>query len=210
MSRRSPVEVDGKLRLHGALAATLANLQQDQEFEVLAGPTDLPSGSIRVLQPLKLVGVTAHVIPPAYTGRQPETVHGLNLKVLEGSNVELTILLSRPAAEGQLTAIANKDNAAAASIPLTSDCSKLQATLTDLRKNATYTIAAKAEDGIALDPRRLAIKVQLDRPPSVQFIEPQEELSVIPTAEVRLVAEAKDDLGPASDGHSSIRSAAGR
>jgi hypothetical protein len=204
-----PVEVDGKLRLHGALAATLAKLQQDQEFEVLAGPTELPLGSIRVLQPLKLVGVEARVVPPAYTARQPETVHGLNLKVLEGSNVELTILLSRPAAEGQLTAVVSKDNSAAASIPLTSDCSKLQATLADLRKNATYTIVAKAADGIALDPRRLSIKVQLDRPPTVQFIEPQEELSVIPTAEVRLVAGRRTTWACIRRALS-IKSAAGR
>lgn len=194
-----PVEVNGKLQLHGALTATLAHLKQDQEFEVLAGPSELPAGSIRVLQPLKLAGTKARIVPPAYTGRPEEAVKELNLKVLEGSNVELAITLNRPAAEGALTAIAARgaksDDPLPAAQSLTSDGSTLRAKLTDLRKSGNYTISAKAEDGMVLDPLKLAIKVQLDRPPSVQFIEPAEELSVIPTAEVQMVAEAKDDLG---------------
>lgn len=193
------VEVNGKLQLHGALTATLAHLKQDQEFEVLAGPSELPAGSIRVLQPLKLAGTRARIVPPAYTGRPEETVKELNLKVLEGSNVELTISLNRPAAEGALTPTAARgsksDDPLPAAQSLTCDGSTLRATLTDLRKSGNYTISAKAEDGMTLDPLKLAIKVQLDRPPSVQFIEPAEELSVIPTAEVQMVAEAKDDLG---------------
>jgi hypothetical protein len=71
----------------------------------------------------------------------------------------------------------------------------LRLALTDLRKSANYTINAQAADGMALDPLGLSIRVTIDRPPSVQFIEPAEELSVFSTAEVRLVAEAKDDLG---------------
>src|SRR5262245_52102554 len=93
---------DGSPRLHGELVAKLTDLERDVEFEVVAGPRALPAGSIQVLQPLTLENVEAHIVPPAYTGRKSDTQESLDLKVLEGSNVELQLTLNRPAAEARL------------------------------------------------------------------------------------------------------------
>lgn len=197
-----PSQTEAATQLLGALSATLADLQQDLEFEVLAGPRRLPAGSIRVLQPLKLKGQTAHIIPPAYTGRKDETVTTLDLTVLEGSTIELTLELSRPAAEGMLASDSSattdgKPDASARDLssPLIVDGVYLRTTLTDLRKSASFTIAAKAADGITLEPVRLDVKVKLDRPASITFIAPPEELSVTPTTDVPMIVEAGDDLG---------------
>jgi hypothetical protein len=109
-------ETDGEaepVRLHGPLVTSLAKLERNLEFEVLAGPLPLPPGSIRVLQPLKLEQPSARIIPPAYTSRKEETVTELDLKVLEGSNVELALTLNREAGEGYLTAKATDEKAKA-------------------------------------------------------------------------------------------------
>lgn len=183
-------------RLHGSLLTTLTSLQHDLEFEVLAGPLTLPPGSIRVLQPLKLEKPAARIVPPEYTGRKEETVTELDLKVLEGSSVEVALTLNREAGEGYLTAKATAERAKALPpIPFTIDGAVLRATLPDLRKSASFNITAKAADGIELSPLELNIKVKLDRRPSVQFVAPPEELSVTATTDVPMIVEAADDLG---------------
>jgi hypothetical protein len=203
---------DKSRRLHGELLATLDNLKQDLEFEVLAGPRPLPVGSIFVLQPLTLEKTVAHVLPPTYTGKADETVEGLDLKVLEGSTVELRLELNRPAADARLvrldgtprprttpdeqdTAKLARSDAMLAEAPLAIEGNVIHGTLSDLRQTATFTITATAADGMKLEPQRLSVRVQLDRKPEVKFIQPPEELVVTPTTEVPLIVEADDDIG---------------
>ena len=53
---------------------------------------------------------------------------------------------------------------------------------------------------MALDPARYRIQVQPDEPPTVRFVRPEEELAVIPTAEVPIEVQAGDDFGLARVG----------
>ncbi len=181
--------------LHGPLDATLENLGHDIEFEVVAGPRALPLGAIRVLQPLTLEKSQTHITPPEYTGKTDETVESLDLKVLEGSNVELTLELNRPAGEAKLVQREGSADSSASKIPLTIDGNLVRGKFNDLRKSAAFSFSAQAADGMSLEPVRFHIRVQLDRKPQVQFIEPSEELVVTPTTEVPLLVEADDDLG---------------
>ncbi len=203
-------EEDASDLLLGRLDATLEKLGQDIEFEVVAGPRALPLGAIRVLQPLTLEKSQARITPPEYTAKKEETVESLDLKVLEGSNVELTLELNRPAGEAKLVRL-DKDPSSrsreTSDRTLTSSATSeenhrliidghfVRGTLNDLRKNGTYSFSAQAADGMSLEPIRFNIRVQLDRKPKVQFIEPSEELVVTPTTEVPLLVEADDDLG---------------
>lgn len=194
--------------LLGALTAELADLQNDLEFEVVAGPRPLSPGSIRVLQPLKLEKSHAHIVPPEYTRKPDATVETLDLKVLEGSNVELTLELNRAAGTAKLVQQDNNnrvsgtaldagqtDSPAASAVPLTIDGNLIRGNLPDLRKSASFEFTAEAADGIVLEPIQFQIRVQLDRKPQVQFIEPPEELVVTPTTDVPMLVEADDDLG---------------
>ena len=187
------VKADTAPRLHGELAANLNNLQHDLEFEVVAGPRALPLGKITVLQPLTLDESQARIVPPAYTARPEETATGLDLKVLEGSTIELVFKLNRPAAEAKATSVDGTLDIG--DVPLTISENAVRGTLADLRKSASWTITAKAADGMILDPQRLTIRVQLDRKPEVKFIEPPEELVVTATTEVPMSIEAGDDIG---------------
>jgi hypothetical protein len=196
----------GKPRgLLGELFVTMSDLKHDLDFEVLAGPRLLPPGSIQVLQPLTLKKSAAHIIPPAYTGRPEETVAGLDLKVLEGSTVDLRLELNRAPAEARIDRVdgdppANRADGAAmvpptAELAIFVENNVIHSTLPDLRRNTTFTITAKAADGMLLDPQRLTIRVQLDRKPEVKFIQPPEELVVTATTEVPMIVEASDDIG---------------
>jgi hypothetical protein len=191
---------DQPRKLLGSLSARLDHLQHDIEFEVVAGPRPLPAGSITVLQPVTLEETSAHIIPPSYTGKSEETVEVLDLKVLEGSTVELALELNRPVAEALLTRMASdmdeKLQAEANPVPpVTIDGKTLRATLADLRKPVKFNLSAKAADGMELDSQRISIRVQIDRKPEVRFVQPPEELVVTPTTEVPMIVEASDDIG---------------
>ncbi|RPI89979.1 MAG: DUF4175 family protein, partial [Planctomycetaceae bacterium] len=189
--------------LLGNFTATLENLERDLDIEVLAGPRPLPAGRITVLQPLKLEKASAHVTPPAYTGRPDQTFETLDLKVLEGSNIDLRLQLSRAAAEAQLVPGVEPDkradkegvNRVLPPVPLAIDGSSLVGSLRDVREGASYLITARSADGMSLDPLPVRIRVQLDKKPEVKFLAPQEELIVTATTEVPVIAEASDDLG---------------
>jgi len=182
-----------KVLLHGDLTAKLEDLQHDLEFEVVAGPRPLPLGTIQVLQPLTLEESQSHIVPPAYTSKPEETIKGLDLKVLEGSTIELAFKLNRAAAEAKATIV--DSSADAVDLPLAISGNSVRGTLTDLRKSGSWTIAARAADGMTLEPQRLSVRVQLDRKPEVKFIEPPEELVVTATTEVPMAIEAGDDIG---------------
>ena len=211
-------EEDSSELLHGPLETTLEKLGQDMEFEVVAGPRVLPLGSIRVLQPLTLEKSRFHITPPEYTGKSDETVESLDLKVLEGSHVEFTLELNRPAGEAKLvwqghdsrrrsretsdrtltssaTSAEDQSRVSTEEIPLTIDGNLVRGTLNNLRTNGAFSFSAQAADGISLEPVRFNIRVQMDRKPQVRFSEPSEELVVTPTTEVPLLVEADDDLG---------------
>src|SRR6185437_7602140 len=98
-----PLTKGGRATLRGDLFAKLEDLQHDLEFEVVAGPRPLPPGTIQVLQPLTLEESQSHIVPPAYTSKPEETIKGLDLKVLEGSTIELAFQLNRAAAEAKAT-----------------------------------------------------------------------------------------------------------
>lgn len=185
--------------LVGELTATLSNITQDVELEVIAGPRPLPKGYIRVLQPLTLQKAEVRITPPEYTRRPIETVESLSLKVLEGSNVEIKFELNRPAAEAKLLRQDRTSAAASefepAEIPLHLQDNFAFTALGDLRKNANYTVSARTADGMSLDPVPVSIRVQPDRKAEVVFVEPPEELVVTPSTEVPIIVEAKDDLG---------------
>ncbi|MGH7138838.1 MAG: DUF4175 family protein, partial [Pirellulales bacterium] len=189
--------------LLGTFPATFANLEHDLEVEVLAGPRPLSPGRITVLQPLSIEKVATHTLPPEYTRRPVETGDSLDLRVLEGSNVELRIELNRAAAEATLApdvaSFAEQGDAKRAGAEpapsLAISGTSLLGTLKDLRQDVSFVVRAKAADGMSLEPTPVRIRVRLDQKPEIKFLEPTEETVVIPTAEVPIVAEASDDLG---------------
>jgi hypothetical protein len=184
--------------LRGSVIARLDDLQRDVEFEVIAGPRPLPQGRIRVLQPLTVENISTEIVPPDYTHLAPFAADSLDLKVPEGSQVRMTLALNRPAVQSHLMATAEpaRESEANELVPQVAiDGSQLQVTLADVRQSRTYVLDAVAADGMQLEPQRVSIRVQLDRPPEVRFRQPPEELVVTATTEVPMLVEARDDMG---------------
>jgi hypothetical protein len=188
--------------LHGDLKATIADCRSDVEFQIVAGPRELPLGSIRVLKPLLLESFTADITPPAYTRREPEqTVDQREMRVLEGSSVALRLQFSRPAEQVQLVSLdqPSASDGSPSSTVQPVDCQledrSALTQLDDLRKDRTFEIRARTADGVDADPLRLVIHVQLDHKPRIRIVKPSEQIEVTPTTEIPVAIEALDDLG---------------
>lgn len=201
--------------LSGELASELANLQQDLEVVVEAGPRRLDPLWIRVLQPLELKKSIARIEPPQYAKRPPRTTSEASFTVLEGSNVTLTLRFSRAPEEVML--LPTSEATAAASTgqqatgekprektgektslaPLTLAVTGEQArhTFVDLRQSVQFRIVARTADGVDFSSSRRTIRVQLDRKPQIALAAPAEETEAIPTAEIHFDIAASDDLG---------------
>ena len=199
-SDEPPVEAVGELH------AVIKNLQRTLEFKVIAGGMSSGRHQVVVLQPLTLERSIARVDPPAYTGRQPETVEKIDLKVIEGSDVELEFTLSRAPSAARLISLgggsANSLNTTSDPVDSTGNGSALEISGTmlkggfyDMHKSQQFMISARAEDGVSFESERFRIRVQPDGRPAIRFVKPPEDLEVTPTTEVTLAVEADDDFG---------------
>jgi hypothetical protein len=195
------LEADSQTDPAGEWTARLDDLQHDLEFTVVAGPRPLPTGFIHVKQPLKLEQTAVRIVPPEYTKHASREVDTLDLKVLEGSQLDFRLTFNRPASMIRLQRVKKPkskppaEHAPPVEVPFVLSAAQATATLADLRHSVTYRLEGTTDDGISLDPVQVRIRVQLDHKPQLRFLEPAEELTVLPTTEVPMVIEAKDDLG---------------
>ncbi len=185
--------------LVGLLAGHLEDCRSDLEYYVTAGELESPVYRVRVIQPLTITRFEATVEAPSYTRRPAVVSHDGNLRVIEGSRVQFTIDLNREPRNAGL-ALGSPDDPSRPTIPLTIQGARLAGSLPTVAADQSYEIVAEAADGVSLDLARYRIQVQPDEPPTVRFVRPDEELAVVPTAEVPIEVQAGDDYGLARIG----------
>jgi Domain of unknown function (DUF4175) len=182
-------------RLIGTLSASLKNCQTDFDYRVVAGDIESPTFHVKVVHPLILSGLEATVTPPPYTHRPPEVVKKGNFRAIEGSQVQLAVMLDHAPQSAELL-VGSAADSSRQSIPLQLDGTRLTAHLPPITKDVEYQIDAIDSEGMKLEgAESYRIKVQLDDKPTIRFIQPDESLAVTPTTEVPIEVEAGDDFG---------------
>lgn len=185
-------------KIHGKLAATVLNCQQDLDLRVVAGELQSEPIHIRVLQPLFMEKFAATIESPSYTNIAPQKSEAMDLKVIEGAKLDFQLTLNRAPAEAQLVPVGLKpEEQVSVSAPraLTIRENQLTGRFDNLRQTRQFVIRAKAADGMAFESGRLRIRVQPDAKPTIRFVKPPEELEVTPTTEITLAVDAGDDFG---------------
>ncbi len=177
--------------------------------------------TIRLVRPPAVVAVSAYVAPPAYAAASPEFApRGADLGtgtdqratlggVLAGSRVELTIALNKPvpapagtpgaardwlgAALGEAFARATDDPAADLRLDFsTPGVWRVAATVSE---SVRLPVRAVDEHGVQSDGEAmLRIEAVADRPPEATIIRPDQDIEVLASASVEVVAEARDDV----------------
>ncbi len=180
--------------LIGTLSASLKDCQADLDYRVVAGEVESPIYHVRVLHPLVLKTIEATVTPPPYTRRPAEVVKEGNFRAIEGSRVQIAIMLDR-APQTAAMVWGSPDDSSRQSIPLKQDGIRLTGELPPIAREIQYEIAAADGEGMKLETESYRVKVQADLKPTIRFIRPEESLAVTPTTEVPIQVEASDDFG---------------
>ena len=186
-------------RLIGRLTTGLTNCQTDLDYRVEAGELQSPVYHVRVVHPLTISKFEATVAPPAYTRRPTVILSQGSMRVIEGSNVQFSVELNREPGMAALV-LGTLGEPSPRTIPLSIQGTRLTGTIPRVTTEQPYAIVARAADGLELDPVEYRIKVQPDERPTVRFLRPEEELAVIPTAEVPIEVAGGDDFGVARIG----------
>ena len=113
---------------------------------------------------------------------------------IEGSRVEIEFELDRAPGAAELN-VCSGGKPLAEKVVLQSDGAKLSAVLASVSTDLELELSARATDGVSLEPAKRRIKVAADREPTLKIIQPEESLAVIPTSEVPIQVEARDDFG---------------
>jgi Domain of unknown function (DUF4175) len=180
--------------LAGQLTAKLEDCQEDFEYRVEAGEVESPVFRVKVVHPLLLKKLQATITPPGYTRQPPVVLSDGNWNATEGSRVDIQIALDRQPQTAELKLSAG-GQPLAEKVELRIDEEKLSGVIASVTKDVDLEITATANDGMALEPEKRRIKVGADREPTVRFVQPEEALAVIPTTEVPVQVEARDDFG---------------
>jgi hypothetical protein len=177
----------------------LDRVKHPLEYRVASGSTQTESYRVAVLYPLKVVQIQTKVQPPAYTGIGEQISEGGNITALEGSRARIEIELDRAPASGSLelqdmSVRRGETPPEPQQVPLIVEGNKLTAELT-ITRDQTFSILAKAQDGMELAENKHRIRARKDEPPHVWFETPAEALEVHTLAEVLMRIRASDDFG---------------
>ncbi len=175
------------------LEVRAANVQGALQFRATGGDHQTMAWhSLEVVPPPRVEKLQLTVYPPAYT-QLPARTWAAGEPIYAGSKLELHGRIDQPveqvvliSAKGkQLTARVSKDNPDFSIMP----------TAWRVEQSDTYQLRITTASGLAVSAAKtIDLEVQTDHPPQVRWIEPIEDLVVLPGAAVPLVVEASDEL----------------
>jgi hypothetical protein len=176
----------------------LSRIMHPLEYRVSAGGNSSDTYKVQVLYPLKIVKIQSAVKSPEYTGLAEAVTENGNVTGLVGSQLKLQFELDRAAESAWLELEPMNRRAAdktpATKLPLTIEGNKLVASL-PIAADQTYTVVAKAADGMELPENKFRIRARQDEAPQVYFESPAEALEVTTLAEVLMRIRVSDDFG---------------
>jgi hypothetical protein len=154
--------------------------------------------TIPVLPSPAIASVVVHLVPPAYTGRQPHTVSDPDLDVLAGTHATFRVQANTPARDAVFVLNGERETRTRMTVAADDPCCLGLATL--LTYGGKYRIEFSDKWGWPLrDPPEYDLIVRPDAPPEVDIVTPS---AAAAPAEVglehlppELVAVARDDVG---------------
>lgn len=192
---------DGKLQEvpmiplgRGRFEATLPAATRSFDFEIVAGDSRPAKGTMECVDPAEFVSSSALVSLPDYTGRPPIAFDTADLETVEGSSAVLHFKMSAAMARASLKLpggtlipleVNGADLTAHVATALGGDTAEL--TGTDFRGHAV--------PGIIFKHRIIA-----DALPTIEWIEPTDNIEATAVAEIPVRIRVRDDFGVASYG----------
>lgn len=171
-----------------------SNVQEALQYRATGGDHHtMPWHSLEVVPPPRIDALSVTVHPPAYT-KLPARPLDSNTPVYSGSRLQLRGKTDQPITKLMLECSQGKKLAAVVApdgLTFSIEPAVWQATESD-----TYALQLTTSSGLTVRAATdLAIEVVADQPPQVQFVDPTDDLTVLPNIDLPLVIEATDELG---------------
>lgn len=168
------------------------NVQESFQFRAVGGDhQSMTWRQVRAAPAPQVESLQVTVAPPAYTGLPPATATP-PLRGLAPSQFTLDAKTTLPVKSAQLEAEGHDP------VPLVIGADGQSMTTPKTwqpKTTAEWSFTLTTPAGMtATAERRLSIEIISDQPPTVEILDPTEDLVVLPTATINFVVEARDDL----------------
>ncbi len=169
------------------------NVRQSVQFRAVGGDhKTMPWHSLEVVSPPRIDKLQITVHPPEYTNL-PAREWRPNSTVIAGSALELSGRTDLKIERAELRAEESKE--IVAQVSADGRDFRIDRSSWQVQRSDTYRLQFNTTRGLTTRAKReIVMQVVTDQPPTVRFSEPQDELTVLPTASVPLVIEAQDKL----------------
>ncbi len=172
----------------GKFSATIPNVQKSLRYSVAAGSFSSPRFSIEAVDPPVVGNVKITLYPPSYTGLPTHETEGGNVEGIKGSTVRLEALTSKDIVKARVVLDGGRE------APLRIEGRKLQGNLV-LFQSEKYRIEVEDPLGFHNSPINYEIRVRPDGFPTIDLLQPAEDLEVNGDETLPLEFSARDDFG---------------
>ena len=172
----------------GKFSAKIARLEKSLRYRAVTGPFTSPTYSAEAVDPPEIANVQLVLYPPAYTGLGSVSVPEGSIEGLKGSTLRLDAVATKDVAKAEIVMDDGKK------LPLKIDGRKLQANLV-LFQSQSYRILVEDAHGFRNSPITYELRAKPDGFPTVDLLQPTEDLEINGDEILTLEYGARDDFG---------------
>ncbi len=172
----------------GKFSAKIARLEKSLRYRAVTGPFTSPTYSAEAVDPPEIANVQVVLYPPAYTSLGSVSVPEGSIEGLKGSTLRLDAVATKDVAKAEIVMDDGKK------LPLKIDGRKLQANLV-LFQSQSYRILVEDAHGFRNSPITYELRVKPDGFPTVDLLQPTEDLEINGDEILTLEYGARDDFG---------------
>ena len=172
----------------GKFSAKIARLEKSLRYRAVTGPFASATYSAEAVDAPEIANVQLLLYPPAYTALGSIAVPEGSIEGLKGSTLRLDAVTTKDVVKAEIVMDDGRK------IPLKIDGRKLQANLV-LFQSQSYRIHVEDAHGFRNSPITYELKVKPDGFPTVDLLQPTEDLEINGDEILTLEYGARDDFG---------------
>jgi hypothetical protein len=172
----------------GKFTATLNDVKSTVSYRAVAGGFSSARYTLEAVDPPEIGNLAATLYPPHYTGLPTENIQGGNIDGLRGSTIRLEAATSKDVVKAKLVLDGSRE------VPFKIDGRKLHANIV-MFQSQRYRIEVEDALGFRNNPILYEIRVRPDGFPTVDMLQPAEDLEINGDERLPLEFSARDDFG---------------
>ena len=190
-----PTEATGRVETirmdgfdNGKFSSTVRELEKTLQYRVATGPFTSPWYTLEVIDPPEIGNLRAALYPPHYTGLPVQTFPGGNIDGIKGSTITLEAVTTKDVVKAHLAFEGGRE------LPLKIDGKKISGNFV-LFQSQRYQLQVEDAFGFRNTAIAYEVVVRPDGFPTVDLLNPTEDLEVNGDEILTLEFSARDDFG---------------